>query len=84
MCLKGKKTLFKVQIAPNPKTGKLGVFVKDEARDGMTPENGEYHEVKSLGGLLAMFQKLTNANLKEGKGDKEANDFFKKLRKTSK
>ena len=84
MCLSGKTNLFKVQIAPNPKTGKMGVWVKDQLRDGATPENSEYHEVKSLSGLVLMLQKLVNANIKDKNGDAEVLKVFKNLKKTSK
>ena len=83
MCLSGKTNLFKVQVAPHPKTGKLSVFVKDQLNDNIG-DNAEYHEIKSLSGLILMLQKLTNANIKAGKGDAEVLKIFKGLRKTSK
>lgn len=86
MCLKGKVNLFKIQVAPDPKskTSKLAVFVKDELNDGQNGgDNSEYHKVSSLGGLILKLQTLANANIKAGKGDKAVWEVLKKLPKTS-
>ncbi len=84
MCLAGKLTLNKIQVAPDSKTGKLKVFIKDELRDGQNGgDNSEYTKVASWAGLASTLRKMAAKNLKEGKGDKAMLETLLKLPLTS-